>query len=134
MTPVVATTTLGSTTVAVRDGAGGGSLTYLLGHQLGSTTVSVNASGGSPVVQRYLPYGAPRSTTGGNAVTDRGWIGQTKDNSTGLQYLKRPLLRPRHRPVYGGRPSSSATASTPTDTAKLVAEQVTQVPPRWRNL
>jgi hypothetical protein len=34
-----------------------------------------------------LPYGAPRSTTGGSAVTDKGWIGQTRDGSTGLQYL-----------------------------------------------
>ena len=79
--------TMGGITVAVRDSAGTGSLNYLLGDQLGSTTVSVNAAGGTPVVQRYLPYGAPRSTTGGSAVTDRGWIGQTKDNSTGLQYL-----------------------------------------------
>ena len=79
--------TMGGITVAVRDSAGTGSLNYLLGDQLGSTTVSINAAGGTPVVQRYLPYGAPRSTTGGNAVTDRGWIGQTKDNSTGLQYL-----------------------------------------------
>ncbi|MEO7573632.1 MAG: RHS repeat-associated core domain-containing protein, partial [Acidimicrobiales bacterium] len=79
--------TLGSTQMAVRDSAGSGSLNYLLGDQLGSTTVSVNAAGGTPVVQRYLPYGASRSTTGGSAVTDRGWIGQTKDTSTGLQYL-----------------------------------------------
>ena len=79
--------TLDKTVVAVRDSAGAGSLNYLLGDQLGSTTVSVNAAGGTPVVQRYLPYGAPRSTTGGTAVTDKGWIGQTKDGSTGLQYL-----------------------------------------------
>lgn len=72
--------------VAVRDSATS-QLSYLLGDQLGSTTVSVNAAGGTPVVQRYLPYGAPRSTTGGSAVTDRGFIGQTKDSSTGLQYL-----------------------------------------------
>lgn len=78
--------TLAGVTVAMRDSATG-ALSYLLGDQLGSTTVSVNASGGTPVVQRYLPYGAPRSVSGGSAVTDRGWIGQTKDTSTGLQYL-----------------------------------------------
>jgi RHS repeat-associated protein len=77
--------TLGSIMVAVRDSAT--ALTYLLGDQLGSITVSISSTGGTPVVQRYLPYGAPRSTTGGTAVTDRGWIGQTKDTSTGLQYL-----------------------------------------------
>jgi hypothetical protein len=65
-------------TVGVRDSSTG-QLTYLPGDQLGSTTVSVNAVGGTPVVQRYLPSGAPRSTTGGSAVTDRGWIGQTKE-------------------------------------------------------
>jgi RHS repeat-associated protein len=32
-----------------------------------------------------LPYGAPRS--GAIGATERGWIGQTKDASTGLQYL-----------------------------------------------
>ncbi|MGK2964617.1 MAG: RHS repeat-associated core domain-containing protein [Tepidiformaceae bacterium] len=77
--------TLGGTQVAVRDSAGGGSLNYLLGDQLGSTTTSVNASTGATQTQRFLPYGAPRS--GSIAATDRGWIGQTKDNSTGLQYL-----------------------------------------------
>ena len=60
---------IGGTQVAMRHSATG-ALTYLLGDQLGSTSVSVNAAGGTPVVQRYLPYGAPRSTTGGSAVTD----------------------------------------------------------------
>jgi RHS repeat-associated protein len=87
--------TLDKTVVAVRDSAGAGSLNYLLGDQLGSTTVSINAAGGTPVVQRYLPYGAPRSTTGGSAVTDRGWIGQTKDGSTGLQYLNARYYDPQ---------------------------------------
>jgi hypothetical protein len=75
---------LGSTVVAVRDTATT-SLHYLLGDQLGSTTVSVNASTGATQTQRFLPYGAPRS--GSIPATDRGWIGQTKDSSTGLQYL-----------------------------------------------
>lgn len=71
--------------VAVRDSAGSGSLNYLLGDQLGSTTTSVNASTGASATQRFLPYGAPRS--GGITATDRGWIGQTRDASTGLQHL-----------------------------------------------
>jgi len=77
--------TLGNTVVAVRDSAGSGSLNYLLGDQLGSTTTAVNASTGATQTQRFLPFGAPRS--GGVTATDRGWIGQTKDASTGLQYL-----------------------------------------------
>ncbi len=54
---------LAGVTVAVRDSSTT-ALTYLLGDQLGSTTVSVNSAGGTPVVQRYLPYGASRSTSG----------------------------------------------------------------------
>jgi RHS repeat-associated protein len=76
--------TLGSTVVAVRDSATT-QLSYLLGDQLGSTTTAVNSSTGATQTQRFLPYGAPRS--GSIAATDRGWIGQTKDSSTGLQYL-----------------------------------------------
>jgi RHS repeat-associated protein len=48
-------------------------------------TLAVNASTGATSTQRFLPYGAPRS--GAITATDRGWIGQTKDASTGLQYL-----------------------------------------------
>ena len=76
---------LAGITVAVRDSAGAGSLNYLLGDQLGSTTVSVNSASGAASTQRFLPYGALRS--GSITATDRGWIGQTKDGSTGLQYL-----------------------------------------------
>jgi RHS repeat-associated protein len=76
---------LAGVTVAVRDSAGSGQLSYLLGDQLGSTTTAVNASTGATSTQRLLPYGAPRS--GSIGATDRGWIGQTKDTSTGLQYL-----------------------------------------------
>jgi RHS repeat-associated protein len=109
---------LGSTVVAVRDTATT-QLTYLLGDQLGSTTVSVNAAGGTPVVQHYLPYGAPRSTSG-TPVTDRGWIGQTKDSSTGLQYLNARYYDPavgRFTATGGRTPcptASSAVKSTAT--------------------
>jgi RHS repeat-associated protein len=116
--------------VAVRDGATN-QVSYLLGDQLGSTTVSANAAGGTPVVQRYLPYGAPRSTTGGSAVTDKGWIGQTKDSSTGLQFLNAryydpaigrftavdPIVDPK-RPIsldrYGYGDASPVTNADPT--------------------
>jgi RHS repeat-associated protein len=78
--------TMGSMVVAVRDSAGGGSLSYVLGDSLGSTTLSVNAATGAVASQRYLPYGGVRSSSGTQA-TEKGFIGQTKDNSTGLQYL-----------------------------------------------
>jgi RHS repeat-associated protein len=121
---------LGGMTIGVRDSSTG-HLTYLLGDQLGSTTVSVSAAGGTPVVQRYLPYGAPRSTTGGSEVTDRGWIGQTRDTSTGLQYLNAryydpgvarflatdplaDLARPATLDAYGYAGDSPITNSDPT--------------------
>lgn len=77
--------TLAGTTVAVRDSSTT-QVSYLLGDQLGSTTVSVNSSTGAVATQRYLAYGAIRSSSGTQA-TDRGFIGQVKDGSTGLQYL-----------------------------------------------
>jgi RHS repeat-associated protein len=120
--------TLGSIVVAVRDTATT-QLTYLLGDQLGSTTVSVNASTGAASTQRFLPYGAPRS--GSIGATDRGWIGQTKDASTGLQYLNAryydpavgrftatdPLAdlgRPSTLDAYGYSGGSPVTLSDPT--------------------
>lgn len=127
--------TLGGTQVAVRDSAGGGSLNYLLGDQLGSTTTSVNASTGATQTQRFLPYGAPRS--GSIAATDRGWIGQTKDNSTGLQYLNAryydptigrftatdPLAdlgRPSTLDAYGYAGGSPVTMSDPSGLLMMV--------------
>lgn len=85
--------TLDGITVAVRDSAGSGSLNYLLGDQLGSTTVAVNASTGAVATQRYLPFGGIRSSSGAQP-TDKGWIGQTRDSSTGLQYLNNRYYDP----------------------------------------
>jgi hypothetical protein len=64
---------MGSTVVAVSD-TSTTRLTYLFGDQHGSTTVSVNAAGGTPVVQRYLPHGAQRSSSG-TPVTDPTPVG-----------------------------------------------------------
>ena len=77
--------TLAGVTVAIRDSATA-QVTYLLGDQLGSSSVAVNASTGAASTQRYLPYGATRGP-GVSLPTDRGWIGQVKDGATGMQYL-----------------------------------------------
>ena len=77
--------TINGITVGVRDSVSG-QVSYLLGDNLGSTSMTVNATTGSVAAQRYLPYGGIRSSSGTQA-TEKGWIGQTKDSSTGLQYL-----------------------------------------------
>ena len=77
--------TLGAISVAVRDG-GTAKLSYLLGDNLGSVSKTVDAASGTVTKQRYYPYGGIRGTAG-SAPTDKGWIGQRKDDSTGLQYL-----------------------------------------------
>lgn len=77
--------TLDGINVAVRDGATL-NVHWLLGDHLGSTSLTVNASTGATATQRFLPYGKQRGSTG-TIPTERGWIGQTHDTSTGLQYL-----------------------------------------------
>lgn len=79
------TYTLGNIAIAVRDGSTG-QVSWLVGDHLGSTTVTVNNTTGSATHERYLPYGKQR-TSALNPITDRGWIGQINDESTGLQYL-----------------------------------------------
>jgi RHS repeat-associated protein len=56
------------------------------GDNLGSVSKTVDAASGTVTKQRYYPYGGIRGTAG-SAPTDKGWIGQRKDDSTGLQYL-----------------------------------------------
>lgn len=128
---------LAGTQAAVRNSSTG-QLTYLLGDQLGSTTVAVNASTGATSTQRFLPYGAPRS--GSISATDRGWIGQTKDGSTGLQYLNARYYDPaigrftgvdpivdRGRPIsldrFGYGDASPVTKSDPTGLRPLECDQ-----------
>ena len=75
--------TAGGTTVAQRTTADG--VTYLLGDAQGSATLAVSA-GGQVARQQYLPFGAQRGPTG-QLPGDRGWLGQTRDDGTGLVYL-----------------------------------------------
>jgi len=82
--------TLGSTTVALRDASG---LSYLIGDVQGSASVLIpagvtgDADPDTVVASRnaYTPYGVTRGDD--NLVTDRGWLGQVEDASSGLTYL-----------------------------------------------
>ena len=82
--------TLGSTTVALRDASG---FSYLIGDVQGSASVLIpagatgDADPDTVVASRnaYTPYGVTRGDD--NLVTDRGWLGQVEDASSGLTYL-----------------------------------------------
>ncbi len=97
VTTVKRSYTLGATSVAVRTkiGAGTDSVEYLLGDVRGSSALSVVAGAGGAVNQQwYTPYGATRGTTTITATT-RGYIGQHKDTTTGLNYLNNRYQDPQ---------------------------------------
>jgi RHS repeat-associated protein len=78
----------GSSTVAMRKtepGVSSDTLVWLGGTSQGSVSVA-NPNGTSIVDKKtYQPYGAPRSDA--ELGTDRGFLGQTEDDATGLVYL-----------------------------------------------
>jgi RHS repeat-associated protein len=59
---------------------------YYLGDTRGSTSLAVQRGTTTVETQWYDPYGKPRGTTTITA-TDRGYIGQYEDATTGLNYL-----------------------------------------------
>jgi RHS repeat-associated protein len=72
-------------TIATRTGAG--VVEYLVSDPAGSVEMAVASGAAAPLaVRAYEPYGQVRAQTGDTA-TDRGFIGQIEDASTGLSYL-----------------------------------------------
>jgi len=61
-----------------------GSLTYTVAGHQASVIASVDATTGAVTHNRYLPYGELR---GGSTVDDKGFLGQTHDDGSGLVYL-----------------------------------------------
>lgn len=60
---------------------------YLVADPAGSVEVAVPSGGQAPSATRaYEPYGQARGGTG-DPATDRGFLGQVEDSSTGLSYL-----------------------------------------------
>ncbi|MEU6416118.1 RHS repeat-associated core domain-containing protein [Streptomyces spiralis] len=89
--------TAGDTTVAMRtaDGSGGSVLTWLLSDAQSSTQLVIAAVGGTVTRRRYLPFGAPRSSADAlPSTTDRGFVGQPEDDSTGLSLLGARMYDP----------------------------------------
>ncbi|MDQ1301913.1 MAG: hypothetical protein QG637_1835, partial [Chloroflexota bacterium] len=59
----------------------GGTVYYLTGDRLGSTSLLTDASGGEVGRQRYYPYGAPRNQSG-TLATDYRFTGQRSEEAT----------------------------------------------------
>ncbi|GIG55599.1 RHS repeat-associated core domain-containing protein [Demequina activiva] len=59
-------------------------MTVLLGDVQGSAQVAI-AADGTVTRNAYTPYGVTRGTDA--LVTERGWLGQVEDDTTGLTYL-----------------------------------------------
>jgi hypothetical protein len=57
----------GAQRLAVRDGAG--TLSFLLGDHLGSTSITANSTGGFVAEVRYKPWGETRYTSGTTPTT-----------------------------------------------------------------
>jgi RHS repeat-associated protein len=59
---------------------------YLVTDASGSVELAAPAGGSPSATRTYAPYGRVRSQTG-DPATDRGFVGQVEDASTGLSYL-----------------------------------------------
>jgi RHS repeat-associated protein len=83
--------TVGGTTVAVRTAATTmTTVAWLLGNHQGTATLTLTPDGTNYTTarQRYLPYGNPRGNPNQlDTTTERGFLGQTEDNTTTLTYL-----------------------------------------------
>jgi RHS repeat-associated protein len=74
----------GGKVVAMRQGSN--PLTWLAGDHQGTAQITINSESQSVQRRRQFPFGAPRGV-GALWVDDRGFVGGTKDSSTGLTHL-----------------------------------------------
>jgi len=74
-------------TVAERTAGAAISVCWILSDRQGSNTIAVDSSSGNSSVTRYLPFGGNRQSGSTAFPTDRGWLGQTQDLESGLDYL-----------------------------------------------
>lgn len=84
------TYTSGSLSVAVRSNESGSiKLTYLVGDHQGTQNLAITADSKQSITKRRSsPFGADRGETSGGAwPTDKGFLGKTKDDTTGLTHL-----------------------------------------------
>ncbi|MCC5476870.1 RHS repeat-associated core domain-containing protein [Streptomyces barringtoniae] len=67
--------------------SGNGTLTWLMSDGQNSSQLTIATATGTATRLRYLPFGAQRGTTSLPSSTDRGFLGKTQDDSTGLDIL-----------------------------------------------
>ncbi|MEU0004732.1 polymorphic toxin-type HINT domain-containing protein [Streptomyces sp. NPDC006314] len=79
----------GTSTVAMRTAVDKTSskLSWLMSDNQASTQVTIDAATGTAQRRHYLPFGAQNGKTSLPAGTDRGFLGQTEDDATGLSVL-----------------------------------------------
>ncbi|MGW1279105.1 RHS repeat-associated core domain-containing protein [Streptomyces tsukubensis] len=70
--------------IAVRTPAG---LSWLTEDHAGTADASIDSADLTTTVRRHLPYGAPRGAQPANWPGERGFVGGTKDATTGLTHL-----------------------------------------------
>jgi RHS repeat-associated protein len=75
----------GGSTVAMRQGRG--DLTWLAGDHQATTQFAINSDTLAVTQRRQLPFGGPRGEGMVALAGDRGFVGGTKDESTGLTHL-----------------------------------------------
>lgn len=67
-------------------GTGNGTLSWLMSDSQNSSQLTIATDTGAATRRRYLPFGAQRTTSLATS-TDRGFLGKTEDDSTGLDIL-----------------------------------------------
>ncbi|WP_327129452.1 polymorphic toxin-type HINT domain-containing protein [Streptomyces sp. NBC_01727] len=85
----------GTSTVASRTAVAQTSLTWIMSDDQNSTQLSIDASTGTAQRRHYLPFGAQRGSTKLPAGTDRGFLGKTEDDTTGLSILGARMYDPK---------------------------------------
>jgi RHS repeat-associated protein len=101
----------GSVVAMRRDGV----LYYLLGDQLGSTSVSYRADGAETLRQFYYPWGGLRGSSEPVVPTDVGFTGQRLDTSTGLMFYQARY----YDPLIGRFVSPDSLVPDPSDPQDL---------------
>ncbi|WP_406456713.1 RHS repeat-associated core domain-containing protein [Streptomyces sp. NBC_01622] len=77
----------GTSTCAARvAGTGTSALTWLMSDGQNSTQLSIDTATGTSARRRYLPFGGQRTGSLSSNI-DRGFLGKTEDDSTGLSVL-----------------------------------------------
>ncbi|MET7568794.1 RHS repeat-associated core domain-containing protein [Streptomyces sp. NPDC005492] len=100
----------GTSTSAMRvAGTGNGTLTWVMSDLQNSSQVTIDTATGTAGRRRYLPFGAQRSTSLPSS-TDRGFLGKTEDDSTGLDILGARAYDPTLGRFLSADPMSSPYA------------------------